>query len=230
MYEKLNNGDELFDHEVLEMLLYAAYPRVNTNPIAHSLLDRFVSISEIFNASVDELKEVEGVGDNAAYFIKCVGLCAERAGRTGNAPTLKAIGDCKRFIDLRLRGKGEEFIELYFVNKAYRVQRIFSYTSGEKSRASMDIDVIARNVAINRPYGIIIAHNHVDGTINPSDYDDGFTRVVQFICNMNKVNLLDHLIYLNRNEVFSYREEGRLDKVKKFCNWDKFDKWIKTLN
>ncbi len=230
MYEKLNNSDDLFDHEVLEVLLYSACPRVNTNPVAHALLDRFVSISGVFNASIDELKEVDGVGANVAYFIKTVGLCAERAGSIGTSPTLKTFGDCKHFINLRLRGKTEEFIELYFLNKAGRVQRIFSYTSFEKSRASVKVDDILRNVALSRPHGIIIAHNHVDGSANPSEYDDNFTRTVQFICNMNGVQLIDHFIYLSQDEIYSYNDNGRLREVKNFCSLESFEKWIKTLN
>ena len=230
MYEKLKNRDDLFDHEVLEILLYNACPRVNTNPIAHALLERFVSLPEVFNASIDELKEVDGVGDNVARFIKTVGLCAERIGSIGSSPSLKTFGDCKRFIELRLRGKKEEFIELYFMNKACRVQRIFSYTSSEKSRASVKADDIARSVALFRPYGIIIAHNHVDETANPSAHDDAFTRTVQFICNMNGTQLLDHCIYLSRDEIYSYKDSGRLEDIKSFCSWENFEKWIKTLN
>lgn len=229
MYEKLNS-DDLFDHEVLEILLYNVCPRINTNPIAHALLDRFVSINEVFDASVDELKEVDGVGENVARFIKTVGLCAERAGNMGNAPTLKTASDCKRFVDLRLRNKSEEFIELYFLNKANRVQRIFNYTSFEKNRASVRTEEITRNFALSRPYAVIIAHNHVDGTENPSGYDDEFTRIIQFICNMNGAKLLDHLIYYSKDRIYSYNTCGRLEKVKSSCSWEAFEKWIKTLN
>ena len=230
MYEKLNSGADLYDHELLEILLYSACPRVNTNPIAHALLDRFVTLDEVFNASVEQLQEVDGVGESVARFLKTVGLCAARAGSIGNAPTLKNMGDCKKFIDLRLRGKSEEYIELYFVNKAGRVQRIFNYTSSEKTRVSVDTDAIANNITVCRPYGLIIAHNHVDCDENPSEYDDNFTRILQFICNMNGTLLLDHIIYCNRDLFFSYKDSGRLEKVKDFCKWETFEKWIKNLN
>ena len=230
MYEKLKNGDDLFDHEVLEILLYNACPRVNTNPLAHALLDRFVTLSEVFGASIEELKEVEGVGENVAKFIKTVGLCAEHAGNIGNAPTLKNMRDCEKFVRLRLEGKREEFVELYFLNKAGRVQRIFNYTSSEKSRAGANMETIARNVALFRPHGIIIAHNHTDGNENPSEYDDKFTCMVQFICNMNGTRLLDHIIYFSREKMFSYKDSGRLERTKDLCSWETFEKWIKTLN
>ena len=230
MYEKLKNGDDLYDHEVLEILLYSVCPRVNTNPIAHALLDRFVTLSEVFSASIEELKSVDGVGENVAKFLKTVGLCAERAGSIGNSPTLKTLVDCKKFVGLRLRDKAQEFVELYFLNKAFRVQRIFTYTTSEKSRAGADMDVIARNIALFRPYALVVAHNHINGTPNPSEHDDHFTRVVQFVCNMNDVQFFDHIIYFGREEIYSYRDDGRLDREKNFCNWENFEKWIKTLN
>ncbi len=230
MYEKLNNGDDLFDHELLEILLFGACPRINTNPMAHALLERFVSISGVFNASVEELKAVDGVGDNVARFIKTVGLCAERAGNIGNTPVLKTADDCKRFIDARLRGKSEEQVEIYFLNRAGRVRRILSYNTGEKSRAAVSVDAIARDFALYIPHGVIIAHNHVHGGTAPSDYDDHFTRTVQFICNMYGAQLLDHVIYVSLGETFSYKNEGRLEEIKSSCSWDKFEKWIKTLN
>ena len=230
MYEKLKNGDDLFDHELLEILLYSACPRKNTNPIAHALLDRFVTLSEVFNASVEELKEVEGVGESVAKFIKTVGLCAERAGNIGNSPSLKTFGDCKKFAHLRLKDKSHEYVEIYYLNKAGRVQRIFKYTSLEKSRAFADMDAISRNIALFRPNGIVIAHNHINGTESPSGYDDRFTHAVQFICDMNDVNLLDHIIYFSEDKIFSYKDSGRLEKVKENCSWETFEKWIKTLN
>lgn len=230
MYEKLENGDELFDHEVLEILLYSVCPRINTNPLAHRLLDRFVSIYDVFNASVEELKEVEGVGDSVAYFLRTVGLSAERAGRIGNSPTLKTYGDCKRFLHMRFFNKTVENIELYFTDREYRVRRIFTYSSSEKSRATVNIDGIAKNIAVVHPYSIIVAHNHVGGTASPSEYDDDFTGMVQFVCNMNGVLLTDHLIYRSENEVFSYKDDGRLKDIKSFCSWNNFEKWIKNIN
>ena len=230
MYEKLENGVDLYDHELLEILLYNICPRVNTNPISHALLERFVTLSNIFEASIEELKEVEGVGENVARYLKTVGAVAERAGSVGNAPTLKTFGDCKKFMNVRFKDRSAECIELYFVNQAYRVTRIFTYSTSEKSRAGVNMDVIARSVALGRPYGIIIAHNHLSGTENPSHRDDEFTHAVQFICNMNGIMLLDHIIYYRHEKFFSYRDNGMLDKTKSAYNWDSFEKWIKTLS
>ena len=76
----LEHGLEPFaDHEVLELLLFYAIPQKDTNPIAHRLLERFGSLEGVLSASVEELKEVEGVGESAAILLELVPLINRRA-------------------------------------------------------------------------------------------------------------------------------------------------------
>ena len=49
--EKLDTG-VLCEHELLEILLFNALPRRNTNDLAHRLLTAFGSIRGVFSASV----------------------------------------------------------------------------------------------------------------------------------------------------------------------------------
>ncbi len=58
------------DHELLELFLFDAVPRYNTNPIAHALLDRFNSLLGVFAADKSELMKIPGVGEGVATYIK----------------------------------------------------------------------------------------------------------------------------------------------------------------
>lgn len=58
--------DSFSDIEILETLLSFVIPQRNTNPIAHSLLDRFGSLLGVFRARRDELYEVSGMTRTAA--------------------------------------------------------------------------------------------------------------------------------------------------------------------
>ena len=62
-------ADGLEVHELLELFLFDAIPRVDTNPIAHRLLERFGSLWEVLNAPEHELSEVKGIGVRAAEYI-----------------------------------------------------------------------------------------------------------------------------------------------------------------
>ena len=53
--------DAFADHEVLELLLYYAVPRRDTNPIAHALMDRFGSLNAVLSAPVEELEQAIAV-------------------------------------------------------------------------------------------------------------------------------------------------------------------------
>ena len=45
--------DGFADHEVLELLLYYAIPRKDTNEIAHRLLQKFGSLQNVFSAPLE---------------------------------------------------------------------------------------------------------------------------------------------------------------------------------
>ena len=64
--------DSFADHEVLELLLFYAIPRKDTNPIAHALMDRFGSLDAVLAAPVEELCQVKGVGESAAALLKLI--------------------------------------------------------------------------------------------------------------------------------------------------------------
>ena len=53
-------GADSFEvHEILELFLFDAIPRVNTNAIAHRLLDRFGNLNGVFSATEKELMTVK---------------------------------------------------------------------------------------------------------------------------------------------------------------------------
>lgn len=218
LYEKLKAGGLLHDHELLEMLLFNAYPRKNTNPIAHKLLDTFGSMRGVFDADIEELCAVKGVGESTACYLKTVGRCAYGAySAEGNDITLKNYGDFKDYASVRLRGMTEEVIEIYVLDKSGKIKYVYSHSSGEKHRVRVNHDEITRLIA-GKPYGIVIAHNHLTGNSEPSAEDDKFTGEVQLLCAINGVRLFDHCIYAADNDVYSYFATGRIEQIKSTYN------------
>ena len=216
MYEKLKNGSALYDHELLEILLFNAIPRKNTNPVAHSLIATFGSLAGVLEADTDELLSVDGVGESVALYIKCVGECIKRtnSANTGFA-VLKNHKDIDDFVTMRLRTKTSEVLEFYFLDKAGRITSIHPFTCSDEHRVSIASQKISSILASARPHSVIIAHNHPRGTAAPSENDMMFTRGMQVICSLNEVDLKDHCILGADGEIYSYFRSGAIDEIKR---------------
>ena len=71
--------DNFADHEALELLLFYAIPRRDTNPIAHALMERYGSLSAVLSAPVEDLQKVEGIGESAAILLRLAPLLTRKA-------------------------------------------------------------------------------------------------------------------------------------------------------
>ena len=77
--EKLRNrfiqekGFEHFeDHQILELLLFYANARQDTNPTAPELIDTFGSLKGVLEARPEQLMQVTGIGEKQAVLISMV--------------------------------------------------------------------------------------------------------------------------------------------------------------
>lgn len=213
LLQKLEHGDNLYEHELLEILLFNAYPRRNVNPVAHALLSRFASIKEVLSAGVDELCAVEGVGKNVALYLNCVGRCLKFGNECSGFAVIDNVAAFKNFIAPRFRGKSNEEIEIYFLDKNGRVKRIASFTSNDADSVTVAPDELIKMIAVYKPYGLFAAHNHINTGAFPSAADDDFTKKLQLICSMNNVRLYDHCIYASGDDIYSYYLSNRIDGI-----------------
>lgn len=78
-------------HEVVELMLYAAVPRKDMNPLAHELLEGFGSFPALLDAPIEELMKYKGIGRGSAItscFPQSAGFIS-RAKRTRAQPPWK---------------------------------------------------------------------------------------------------------------------------------------------
>ncbi|MGN0818456.1 MAG: JAB domain-containing protein [Candidatus Coproplasma sp.] len=214
LLEKLKSGDNLYEHELLEILLFNAYPRKNVNPIAHALLERFAGIKAVLTADIDELCAVDGVGENVALYLKCLGECVYSGNECQSFAKIRNTSEFKAFVSARFRGKGNETLEFYLLDKNGRVNRIGSFTNGDAERVDVRPEDVIKLISVHKPYGVYVAHNHVNGSSLPSPADDKLTKQVQLICSLNNAHLYDHCIYASDDDIYSYYMNDRLEKIK----------------
>ena len=213
--EKYISGKESFkEHELLELLLSYAIPRKDTNPIAHDLLDKFGSLQNVFKADAKLLTTVDGIGENAAYFLNLVGYASTFSAKQEKAKKpLSNIEQAKdTLIDLFKDLDHEVFYVLY-LNDKNRVINMTKLDDNSKNSVAIDFKEITTGILINNPSAIIIAHNHFAKYPAPSKEDDLVTKKIFALLQFYKVNFYDHLI-ISGDEVYSYFYDNRLQKIK----------------
>ena len=215
MYEKLkNHPDALEEHELLEILLYNAVPRKNTNPLAHELLEAFGSVRGVFEADAAALQQIEGVGPQLAGYIKCISIFLEKyAAERESAPPRK--------YDPATFG---QYLRDYYAGLPYEVFCVFvldekgnilcrkKFTDRERESVNVPPQELSKLAVQYAGRAFVLAHNHVAGGSRPSASDDALTIQCEVLCSINNIRLLDHYI-CSEEGMYSYYSSGRMAAI-----------------
>ena len=195
----------------LELLLQYAIPRKDTNPIAHALLDRFGSLQEVFDASEQELLQVEGVGPSATVLIRLIPQLARKSAvdRAAELCTIRSTADARDYLMPRFLYERDELALLLCLDSQKRVIQCVELSRGVVNSVSIDVRRILEIALKQRACSLILAHNHPDGPARNSREDDQVTSQLFQSLRTVRIELTDHLIFA-RDGVFSYRDSGAL--------------------
>ena len=203
--------DAFADHEALELLLFYAIPRVDVNPVAHRLLERFGPLEAVFSAPQEELMRVEGVGENAATLIRLLfPLCRRVRTSAGQKPVI---------LDTTARA-GAYFLELFFGEKQEKVYEacldakgkllsLHCLSEGTADRVGLNMRKIVENALASNASAVLLSHNHPSGIALPSSEDNLATMQTNAALSAVGVRLVDHIIVADEDFV-SLRESGVL--------------------
>lgn len=203
------NGLEGFEqHEFVELLLYHALPRVNTNKIAHELVNKFKTFANIIEADEEALKEVPGVSDNAAVYFKIL----------ADAVKLYNLDKVLETGEVRSKAYYENYLVQYY--KAESSEKVLLLTlnakmgiisediiyEGNANSANVDMHKMMKIALVNNASGVILAHNHPDGMPYPTPDDLETTKRVLNLFNEVRVHFIDHYIVAG-NQISSVRDK-----------------------
>ena len=188
--------DHFPDLNLLEYLLFYAIPRVDTNEIAHRLLDRFGSLAGVFDANLFDLCQVDGIGKHAALFLKSYAATSKRYFQSRFSPRKRdwsydSIG--KHFV-LTFSDKEDEEVIGIFLDNAFSICGEKRLYSGSVNSVGFTQRKVAEACLETKASYMILAHNHPHGSAFPS-WEDAKTTVTipDFLANLGIV-LLDHFI------------------------------------
>lgn len=188
--------DHFSDIQVLELLLFYAIPRQDTNPIAHALLERFGSLPQVLEAPVEELEKVPGVGPSAALLLNLATAVGRyyMVQRSQNVTILNTIQACGDYLKSVFIGRRTELVYLLCLDAKCKVLCCREVAEGSVNSANVPIRRIVEMGLAANATSVILAHNHPSGIAIPSDEDVATTHRVAAALRMVDIQLVDHIV------------------------------------
>ncbi|MCL2570280.1 MAG: hypothetical protein FWE16_03685 [Firmicutes bacterium] len=208
-------GLETFNEtQVLEFALGFVVPRMDTNPMAHRLINQFGSLNGVISAHPTKLEMIDGIGEQSSFFLHFLkqfvtySVNKELDSITIRSPKeaetylakLLATYETEVFIILCLGMRGEILLQEKVV--------------GGLDSIGIDIREILDTILRVKTVRILLAHNHLDGGVSPSSADLRVTRTLVNLLFPLGIDVMDHMIF-GDNAKFSFSETGIIEKFRK---------------
>ena len=196
----------MLDYEKLELLLTYAIPRCDVKPLAKQLLARFGSLPAVLDASVKELCEQPGIGENAAVLLRLLReLMNDYLSRKSKdvdivADSESAVNFARMKIGAR---RNESFMVLYLNSQNHLLE--YDINEGAVDRTAVyPRNVIHKALSLGA-VSLVLIHNHPSGVCNPSNEDIELSILLRQIASDLDIRIVDHLI-VSKTSFFSMNE------------------------
>jgi len=201
----------LQDYELLELLLTYALPRKDVKPIAKKLIKRFGTFGGVFDATIEELEDVAGIGVASGVLIKLVKeiLCLYLEERMRKKDVIASPQLAVDFARVRLSGLCNEVFMVIYLNIKNEVIDHEVIHEGTVDKAIIYPRRIIESALNYHAAGLLLVHNHPSGHPEASDDDKKITHTLLEIASAMDIKIVDHII-VGKNGYFSFAEKGLL--------------------
>lgn len=205
-----NHGLEGFtDIEALEMLLFYAIPRANTNELSHHLLNHFNGFRGVMEATMGELKQVEGIGEKAAELITFVTAINRRyLGKLKKeGDKLSSIDELCEYAANISRYLREEELRMICLNGEGKLIKTHKLGVGSAVTVALPVREIVSIALRDSAAGVVLTHNHLSVNALPSKADIMSTLHLRELLRELDIELIDHIV-VGEGEAVSMRQSG----------------------
>ncbi len=200
--ERLKNrfrteGLDCFEpHNVLELLLFYSIPQKDTNETAHLLIERFGSLSEVFDAPIEELVKVPGIKEHSATLIKMIPALSRRylMDKNHGSEPLSSMDKIGRYLVDKYFGINVETVFLLMLDNKFDVIDCVKIHEGSVNSAAITLRRLVELALYRRASMVVLAHNHPSGVAIPSSDDLFTTREVKRAFDIMEIKMLGHIL------------------------------------
>ncbi len=209
----LNKGKSaLSDAELVAILIGSG----NREESAVDLCKRILAstnnnLGELGKLPIKQLMAFKGIGEAKAISIVAA-LELGRRRRGSEALDRKKITSSKSVFELLQPIIGElphEEFWIVYLNNSNKVIQKNQLSKGGITGTLVDVRLALKIALEVGATGIVLAHNHPSGTLNPSKADRELTRKLKIASESLDIKVLDHII-ITEKAYFSFADEGIL--------------------
>ncbi len=201
----------LTDYELLELLLSFSIPHRDTKPYAKKLLSVFASVRRVLEADMAALRDIGGLPCQSALLFKAVGdlfrLANQEDFRRGRI--VSSPGDVAGFLREQIGSKPREVFTSLFLDHRNHLLAFENLQEGTVDHTAVYPREILKRALELHATGLILAHNHPAGSLEPSEGDKQLTRQISTAARALGITVHDHLILAAEGH-FSFRQAGLL--------------------
>jgi len=208
-------ADALKTSELIAILLRTGLKGVSALQIGEQLLQRFGTLSELERASIDQLREIKGIGRDKAIALKSAFTLARRMARElqGESPMLDTPGTVADYLREENRSYDVEHFQAVLLNVRRKLIRVADISQGLVDSLLVHPREVFRSAIAANASALVLVHNHPSGDPTPSQADIQVTRDLIRAGQLLKIEVLDHVILGRRatengKDYVSLRELG----------------------
>ena len=195
--------------ELIAIILRTGNKDKHVLDLSNEVLLNFDNLFELKTATIEELKEIEGIGPAKAIEIQAAIELGKRLTieeRQKKGQILSSVDLAEQLILEMKDYEQEHFMVLYLnaKNEVIKKKTLFIGSLNQSVAHPREIFKIAVKTSTAR---MIIVHNHPSGNPNPSKQDIAFTERIVECGRLMGIDILDHLI-IGENSYISLKEEG----------------------
>ena len=197
------------DHRALELLLFYAIPQGDVNLLAHRLIETFGSLSGVFNATIEQLMTVKGVGEHTACLIKLITAMGARyqADRSQLGDILMTTEQIGEYLSPEFFGQRNEIAVILCMDAKRKVLQCRQLSEGSADSTTLSLRKMMEVALACNASQVVLAHNHISNIAMHSKEDVLMTKLAYDAFAQMDIYLVDHLIFAS-DDYISMRDSG----------------------